>query len=398
MAYSTRSTGRGDAPPPPWFLTLPRPGARGGGRRRGPSRRRRPRRALVAGAPAADLGQGDGLHRLVGLLRLLLGLGLDAGLLLLRQHVLPDVLDQAVRAPVVARGRPRRRVVEDEVAIDELLPLLHLALEDGAQIVLVADDVGREHEQEVALRLRVLRLLEEEAEHRDVAQDRDLGLAVLDRVADEAADDHRLLIAHDQGGRRGPLVDRDRAERARRRARVGDLLRELEADLIRVVHVRGDVDLGADVLPRGGEAAAEQAEAAQGCRARSPPRSPRRRRATRGRRRRWSGAGCSARSRSRPSCCRSRGCAASRGRVVAVLRERVEHDAERGDREARAEDVLRVGDRRPLEADRKRLEVGRVGGDGGGRVDRGRDVVAAEEDALAGEPKPTGAPPWYETP
>ena len=42
----------------------------------------------------------------------------------------------------IARRLPRPRLVEDEVAIEELLPLLHLALEDRAQIVLIADDVA----------------------------------------------------------------------------------------------------------------------------------------------------------------------------------------------------------------------------------------------------------------
>jgi hypothetical protein len=42
--------------------------------------------------------------------------------------------------------------------IEKLLPLLHLALEDGAQIGLLANDVRREHEDEVRLlRSEVLR-------------------------------------------------------------------------------------------------------------------------------------------------------------------------------------------------------------------------------------------------
>jgi hypothetical protein len=110
-----------------------------------------------------------------------------------------------------------------------------------------------------------LRLLEEQAEHGDVAEDGDLGLAVGDGVAHEAADDHRLLIAHDERRVGGALVDGDRAERAERRAGVGDLLDQLEAHLIGVVDVRRDLDLRADVLARSleAEAAAEAAEAAE---------------------------------------------------------------------------------------------------------------------------------------
>ena len=172
-----------------------------------------------------------------------------------------------------------RRVAEDEVAIEELLPLLHLALEDRAEIVLIADDVRREDEERgcvFVVRLRAS--AEEHAEHRDVAEDRDLRLARCDRVAHEAADHDRLLILHDERGLRGALVDRDRAERCpMRRAALGDLLGELEAHLVRVVDVRRDLDLGADVLARRREAAAaEAAEPAEGAERAGRARRPRR--------------------------------------------------------------------------------------------------------------------------
>jgi hypothetical protein len=51
---------------------------------------------------------------------------------------------QTVGARVVLRRLPRQRVVEDEVAIEELLPLLHLALEDLPEVVLITDDMRRE--------------------------------------------------------------------------------------------------------------------------------------------------------------------------------------------------------------------------------------------------------------
>ena len=90
-----------------------------------------------------------------------------------------------------------------------------------------------------------------------------------DGVAHETADDDRLLILHDDRGLRGALGDGDRAERARRRAALGDLFRQLEAHLVRVVDVRHDLDLRADVLARRGEPA--EAEPAE------PPAAPRHR-------------------------------------------------------------------------------------------------------------------------
>src|SRR5207302_758096 len=87
--------------------------------------------------------------------------------------------------------------------------------------------------------------------------------------ADEAADDDRLLILHDELRLRGALGDRDRAERsAERRALLADLLGDVEAYLVRVVQVRLDLDLRADVLTRRSERS-ESAEASE--RAKSRP-------------------------------------------------------------------------------------------------------------------------------
>src|SRR5690606_25009479 len=56
---------------------------------------------------------------------------------------LPNLLEQAVGARVVGGGLPRVGL-KHEVAIDELLPLLHLSLEDTPQIRLLPDDMRRE--------------------------------------------------------------------------------------------------------------------------------------------------------------------------------------------------------------------------------------------------------------
>ena len=71
---------------------------------------------------------------------------------------------QTVQAREVARRLVGGLVGEHEVPIEELLPLLHLALEHRAQIVLIADHVRREHQQQVGLALRGLGRAEERAE------------------------------------------------------------------------------------------------------------------------------------------------------------------------------------------------------------------------------------------
>ena len=90
---------------------------------------------------------------------------------------LADVLDETVGAGIVERRLVVLLIAEDEVAIEKLLPLLHLALEDRAEIVLIADDVRRQDEKQVRLPLVALRAAEKKAEHRNVAEDRDLLLA-----------------------------------------------------------------------------------------------------------------------------------------------------------------------------------------------------------------------------
>src|SRR6185295_1997929 len=100
-------------------------------------------------------------------------------------------------ARVVAGRLVMLLIAEDEVAVEKLLALLHLALEHRAKIVLIADHVRREDEQEVRLARRFFGAAEEKAEHGDVAEDRNLAVAPRDGVAHQAADDDRLLVLHD---------------------------------------------------------------------------------------------------------------------------------------------------------------------------------------------------------
>jgi len=65
-------------------------------------------------------------------------------------------------------------------ALDELAPLFHLLLEHAPQIGLVVHHVGRERDDQVGLDDVLRRVAEEEPEHGDVAQDRDLRHAVDD--------------------------------------------------------------------------------------------------------------------------------------------------------------------------------------------------------------------------
>ncbi len=75
---------------------------------------------------------------------------------------------------------------------------------------------------------------------------------LLHAAAHEPADDHRLLILDDELSLRRSLRERYGAERADRLqpGRIADLLGDLEAHLVGVVEVRHDLHLGADVLPR----------------------------------------------------------------------------------------------------------------------------------------------------
>src|SRR5262249_26246570 len=71
-----------------------------------------------------------------------------------------------------------RHVVTGHLAVkqlDELLPLLHLPLEDPAKIALVLDDVGGEEEKQVGLHLLAGLIAEQVPEDGDVAEDGDLG-------------------------------------------------------------------------------------------------------------------------------------------------------------------------------------------------------------------------------
>src|SRR5205085_1981370 len=107
------------------------------------ARRRRGRRggvvapAPAAGAAAAQAWQRDRLAGLVHLQRLGPGFLLEPRLFLLNDHRLADVLDQAVGAAEVARRLPGSVFIENEIAVQEFLPLLHLSLENRAQIVLI---------------------------------------------------------------------------------------------------------------------------------------------------------------------------------------------------------------------------------------------------------------------
>src|SRR5262249_44805032 len=119
---------------------------------------------------------------------------LEALLLLQPEDRLADVPGQPGRARVVLRARRLVCGPGDEVGVEVLLPLLHLALEDAPEVRLLADDVGRQDEDEVALLEAVLRPAEERAEDGDVAEDGDLVLLLAEDVPDEPSDHDRLLV------------------------------------------------------------------------------------------------------------------------------------------------------------------------------------------------------------
>ena len=110
----------------------------------------RPGPSPGSGARGADAGL-VGLH-LAGALELL-----EAPLLLDVAVRLADVLEEPVGARVVLGRLVLVLIGEDEVVVEKLLPLLHLALEHGAQVRLLADDVRRQDQDEVRLLERRLR-------------------------------------------------------------------------------------------------------------------------------------------------------------------------------------------------------------------------------------------------
>jgi hypothetical protein len=103
---------------------------------------------LAGGGLAHEDAHGWSRH----VLRRRLGLGRFGQLALDLQiaHVLHHLGQQATGARVVD-GRLVVVAAEHEVAVQELLALAHLALVDGAQVRRVADDVGRQEEQQVGL-------------------------------------------------------------------------------------------------------------------------------------------------------------------------------------------------------------------------------------------------------
>jgi len=157
---------------------------------------------------------------------------------------LADVLDEPVASPEVVRWLVGLLIAENEVPIEEFLTLLHLALEHRAKIVLIADDVRREDEQKVRLARPLGRAPEEESEHRDVAENRDLVVLPGHCVAHQSADDDRLLIVDDDRRLRVALGDRHRPQRTRCSASLGDLFGELEPHLVGVIDVGNHLDLG----------------------------------------------------------------------------------------------------------------------------------------------------------
>ncbi|EAU62142.1 hypothetical protein STIAU_4537 [Stigmatella aurantiaca DW4/3-1] len=189
-------------------------------------------------------------------------------------------LAHAARAPILrlhllAQHRlvhPRQRarlaaevdghVVAWHLAVEllhELLPLLHLALEDGAEVALVADDVGRQEQQQVRLRLAAGGLPEQVTQQGDVAQDGHLGDALDGAVLHDAADDHRLLILGHHRRLRAAL----RGGRAEHGIAGGDLLGLLgddHADEVALVDLRLDGELQLHVLAGDGGEGGAQAE------------------------------------------------------------------------------------------------------------------------------------------
>src|SRR5690606_24838311 len=242
-----------------------------------------------------------------------------------------------------------------------LLALADLALEDPPEMRLIPDQVGRQDAQEVRLALRPFGTPKQRAEQREVPEDRDLLARGRVLVAHEPADDDRLLILDDDGGVRLTLGDGHRAERADRRAGSAALLLDLEPNLVRLVDVRRDLDLVADVRTRRAEAAAEaepqETERVRLLAAAEPGERAGRRAADVRLHRDFVADVDLGRDVVRREHVRGR-----EDVRLSAARERVHADAEGGDAEARAAQVARALEVRPTNSRREALKQARIGG------------------------------------
>ncbi len=179
---------------------------------------------------------------------------------------LGGLLEHAGAHPRVRPGLPLE-VDVDLVArlppvelLDEVLLLLPLLLVDAAVVRLVPDDVRRQEDEQVRLRLRLHRVAEEPAEQREAAEDRDLLHAPQGPFLDEAADDDGVLVVGDDLRLHAAL----RGGRTEHGVGARDLLVldvHLEPDVSALVDLRLDLEAQLDRLALDGRD--ERAEAAR---------------------------------------------------------------------------------------------------------------------------------------
>src|SRR5690606_31084224 len=103
-----------------------------------------------------------------------------------------------------------------EVTIDELLALLHLALKNATQVILLPDHVRRENEQKVSLTRRCLCLAKEKAQDGNITQDWHLVLRGNKLILHQTTDHYGLLIFNNDGGRCCAFGDGNYTERTGR--------------------------------------------------------------------------------------------------------------------------------------------------------------------------------------
>src|SRR5581483_10848178 len=185
-----------------------------------------------------------------GLAQRALGFAQRGGLALGRLRREVDLLQQPALAVVVDVRVVRALVSERGEALGELPLLGRFAIVDAPQILRPADDVGREHDQQIRFRALLRAILKQPPEQRDVAEDGNLVDRLRLRVFLQAAEHHRVAVAHDDGGLDRALVG-DRPAGIRQRlavGHVGDLAVDLEPHRLRLVQVRRQLELERYVL------------------------------------------------------------------------------------------------------------------------------------------------------
>ena len=118
---------------------------------------------------------------------------------------------------------------------------------DPGHIARIFDDPGGDEDEHIGLFSAGIFGLKEPAEHRDIAQERNLGLTLGVVLANDAADDNGIVVFDEDGGGGGPL-EGCRLIRLGTILELADLGGDFQAQDIGLIDLGGDGQLGGNVL------------------------------------------------------------------------------------------------------------------------------------------------------